>query len=162
MLIAIYAGCHLCWVSLMLSVTYAECHYAECHYILAPFESAPFYIENTNLLCKTSYRNDEFNCTEPSPSVSIPVNATNFFGLKVWMSSADFGPNHRFKRIYLNTTWGLPALEIPWKLLDPTRTTHIFEGIFLSCVDIYAFVNIKHKNERNILSNLWYKQKITT
>ncbi len=31
----IYAECHLCWVSLMLSVTYVDCHiwalYAECH-----------------------------------------------------------------------------------------------------------------------------------
>jgi hypothetical protein len=32
-----YAECHVCWLSLMLSVThilalYAECHYAECRY----------------------------------------------------------------------------------------------------------------------------------
>ncbi len=24
--------CHLCWMSFMLNVIYAECHYAECHY----------------------------------------------------------------------------------------------------------------------------------
>ncbi len=35
--------------------------------------SAPFYIENIiNLFCKTSYLNEEINCTEPSPFVSIP------------------------------------------------------------------------------------------
>ena len=33
---------------------------------------------------------------------------------------------------------------------------------FKSCVDIYAFININHRNERNILSNLWHKQKIAT
>ncbi len=27
-----YAECHLCWVSFMLSVIYAECRYAECRY----------------------------------------------------------------------------------------------------------------------------------
>jgi hypothetical protein len=38
---------------------------------------------------------------------------------------------HRFGRICLNTkTWGLPALEIPWKLLDYLQTTHRFEVIF--------------------------------
>ncbi len=51
----------------MLSVTYAECRYAECHYILAPFESAPFYTDNTNLLFKTSYQNEEISCTESFP-----------------------------------------------------------------------------------------------
>jgi hypothetical protein len=30
------------------------------------------------------------------------------------------GTYHRFERIYLDTTWGLPALEIPLKLLNPT------------------------------------------
>ncbi len=39
-------------------------------------------------------------------------------------------PDQRFERIYLDTTWGLPALEIPWKLLDPMQATHRFEGIF--------------------------------
>jgi hypothetical protein len=36
-------------------------------------------------------------------------------------------PDHRFERIYLD----MPALEIPWKLLDPMQATHRFEGIFL-------------------------------
>ncbi len=39
-------------------------------------------------------------------------------------------PIHRFERIYLNTTWGMPAQEIPWKLLDPMQTTDRFEEIF--------------------------------
>ena len=39
---------------------------------------------------------------------------------------------HRFERIYLDTTWGLPAQEISWKLMYPTQTTHRFEGIFLA------------------------------
>jgi hypothetical protein len=30
MLSVTYAECHLCWVSFMLSVIYAECYYAEC------------------------------------------------------------------------------------------------------------------------------------
>ncbi len=34
------------------------------------FRSAPFYIENIiNLFYKTSYLNEEVNCTEPSPLV---------------------------------------------------------------------------------------------
>jgi len=37
------------------------------------FRSAPFYIENIiYILNKTSYLNEEVNCTEPSTSVSIP------------------------------------------------------------------------------------------
>ncbi len=32
MLSVTYAECHLCLMSLMLSVIYAECHYAQCHY----------------------------------------------------------------------------------------------------------------------------------
>jgi hypothetical protein len=32
MLSVTYAECHLCCVSLMLCVTYAECSYAECSY----------------------------------------------------------------------------------------------------------------------------------
>jgi hypothetical protein len=32
---------------------------------------------------------------------------------------------HRFERIYLDTTWGLPALEISWKLIDSTRTSQL-------------------------------------
>ncbi len=47
--------------------------------VLAPFESAPFHIENTNLLCKTSYHNEEINCTESSPSVSIPWSMLQTF-----------------------------------------------------------------------------------
>jgi hypothetical protein len=31
MLSVIYAECHLCLVSFMLRVIYAECYYAECH-----------------------------------------------------------------------------------------------------------------------------------
>jgi hypothetical protein len=35
--------------------------------------SAPFYIENMiNIFNKTSYLNEEVNCSEPSPSVSVP------------------------------------------------------------------------------------------
>jgi hypothetical protein len=49
---------------------------------------------------------------------------------------------------------GFASIGIPWKLLDPMQTTNRFEGIFLSCVGIYAFININHRNERNILSNL--------
>jgi hypothetical protein len=37
---------------------------------------------------------------------------------------------HRFERIYLDTTWGLAAQEISWKLMDPMQTTHRFEGFF--------------------------------
>jgi hypothetical protein len=37
---------------------------------------------------------------------------------------------HIFERIDLDTTWGLPAKEISWKLMDPMQTTHRFEGIF--------------------------------
>jgi hypothetical protein len=37
------------------------------------FRSAPFYIENIiNLFYKTGYLNEEANCTEPFPLVSIP------------------------------------------------------------------------------------------
>jgi hypothetical protein len=37
------------------------------------FRSAPLYIENIiNLFYKTSYLNEEVNCTEPSPLVRIP------------------------------------------------------------------------------------------
>jgi hypothetical protein len=37
------------------------------------FRSAPFYTENIiNLFYKTSYRNEEVNCTEPYPLDSIP------------------------------------------------------------------------------------------
>ncbi len=37
------------------------------------FRSAPFYIENIiNLFYKTSYLNEEVNCTEPSPLAIIP------------------------------------------------------------------------------------------
>jgi hypothetical protein len=37
------------------------------------FISAPFYIENSiYIFNKTSYLNEEVNCTEPSPSVSNP------------------------------------------------------------------------------------------
>ncbi len=37
------------------------------------FRSVPFYIENIiNIFNKTSNLNEEVNCTEPSPSVSIP------------------------------------------------------------------------------------------
>jgi hypothetical protein len=38
------------------------------------FRSAHFYIDNINNLCyKTSYLNEEVNCTEPSsPSDSVP------------------------------------------------------------------------------------------
>ncbi len=37
------------------------------------FRSAHFYIENMIYLgSKTSYLNEEVNCTEPSPSVSVP------------------------------------------------------------------------------------------
>jgi hypothetical protein len=38
--------------------------------------------------------------------------------------------DHRFERIYLDTTWGLSALKISWKLIDPIQTIHRFEGIF--------------------------------
>ncbi len=37
---------------------------------------------------------------------------------------------YRFERIYLDTTWGLPALQISWKLIDPTQTFHKFDGFF--------------------------------
>jgi hypothetical protein len=37
---------------------------------------------------------------------------------------------HRFERIYLDATWGLPAEEISWKRINPTQTTHRFEGTF--------------------------------
>jgi hypothetical protein len=43
--------------------------------------------------------------------------------------------------------------------LDPTWTTHRFEGIFFKAVLTSILINIHHRNERNILSNLWYKQK---
>ncbi len=37
------------------------------------YRSAPFYIENIiYIFNKTSYLNEEVNCTEPSPSVSVP------------------------------------------------------------------------------------------
>jgi hypothetical protein len=44
-------------------------------------------------------------------------------------------------------------LETDGSWMDPTQTTHRFAGFFKSCVDIYAFININHRNERNILSN---------
>ncbi len=65
---------------------YAECRYAECRG--APpctnsFRSAHFYIENIIYLCyKTSYLNEEVNCTEALPSVSVPwrmLKKTEFF-----------------------------------------------------------------------------------
>ncbi len=41
------------------------------------FESAHFYIESIiYLFNKTSYHNEEVNCTEPSPSVSVPCVCT--------------------------------------------------------------------------------------
>ncbi len=41
---------------------------------------------------------------------------------------------------------------LPEQLID-------LKEFFQSCVDIYAFININHRKERNILSILLYKQK---
>jgi hypothetical protein len=40
-----------------------------------------------------------------------------------FLHSLQLGPislEHRFERIYLDTTWGLPAQEISWKLMYST------------------------------------------
>jgi hypothetical protein len=41
--------------------------------VLTSFRSAVLYIQSIITLCyKTSYINEEINCTEPSPLVSVP------------------------------------------------------------------------------------------
>ncbi len=43
-------------------------------YLLALTSIAPFYIENVNyLFYKTSYLNEEVNCTELSPQLVFPA-----------------------------------------------------------------------------------------
>jgi hypothetical protein len=39
-------------------------------------------------------------------------------------------PGHRSVLTLPPISWGLPAWEISWKLIDPTQTTLRFEGIF--------------------------------
>jgi len=51
------------------------------------FRSAPFYIENIiNLFYKTSYLNEEVNCIEPSPLVSIPCPSLIFEPILIVLS----------------------------------------------------------------------------
>ncbi len=51
MLSVIYAQCHLCSVSFMLSVIYAEYHYAECRY--AEYHYAEYhYVEYHYAECR--------------------------------------------------------------------------------------------------------------
>jgi hypothetical protein len=43
--------------------------------VLTSLDPAAFYFENiSDLFHKTSYLNEEVNCTEPLPSVSLPRN----------------------------------------------------------------------------------------
>ena len=51
--------------------------------VVAPFRSAAFDIKNVDYLYfKTSYLNEEVNCTEPPPSISVPwANTLAYFAL---------------------------------------------------------------------------------
>ncbi len=65
------------------------------------FRSAPFYIEKIiNLFYKTSYFNEEVNCTEPPPLVSIP-----------WSGISDFAS---YLNEEVNCTEPSPLVSIPW------------------------------------------------
>ncbi len=69
--------------------------------------SDPFYIENIIYLSfKTTYLKEEVNCTEPSPSVSIPCFITPRYVLVKTQSPLDKNLNHKMETRQFNFIQG--------------------------------------------------------